>query len=85
MIIVTCIPAPGFDFYRCGWREEVRDGRKVRVGLCWKAGPTELADDELTQAQIAMLENDPGQRIKVKRIPGVPPDGGGKKEPEDGG
>jgi len=73
MIIVTCIPPAGYEVYRCGWRDEVRDGKHVRVGFCWNAGTTELADDALTEEQIKMLENDPGERIKVRRIPGVEP------------
>ncbi|TKD03439.1 hypothetical protein [Polyangium fumosum] len=71
MIIVTCVPPPGYDSYRCGWREEERDGRKVRIGLCWKAGATELPDDALTREQIEMLKRDPGKRITVRELPGV--------------
>ncbi|MRG98309.1 hypothetical protein [Polyangium spumosum] len=71
MIIVTCVPPPGYDAYRCGWREEERDGRKVRIGLCWKAGATELPDDALTREQIEMLKRDPGKRITVRELPGV--------------
>jgi hypothetical protein len=71
MIIVTCIPPAGYDSYRCGWREEERDGKRVRVGLCWPAGTTELADDDLTSAQIEMLRRDPGKRITVRVLPGI--------------
>ncbi len=71
MIIVTCVPPPGYDSYRCGWREEDRDGKTVRIGLCWKAGATELPDDALTREQIAMLKRDPGKRITVRELPGV--------------
>lgn len=73
MIIVTCIPPAGYDSYRCGWREEERDGKKVRVGMCWSAGTTELADDALTPEQIAMLQRDPGKRITVRILKGVEP------------
>jgi hypothetical protein len=95
MIIVTCVPPAGYDTYRCGWREEERDGKKVRVGLCWPAGATELADDALTKAQIEMLKKDPGKRITVRELPGVKPsskagedakgkaDKGGKAEPRE--
>lgn len=81
MIIVTCIPPAGYDSYRCGWREEERDGRRVRVGLCWHAGTTELADDALTAEQIEMLKRDPGRRVSVRQIPGVEPASTAKKEP----
>jgi hypothetical protein len=71
MIIVTCVPPAGYDSYRCGWREEERDGKKVRVGLCWPAGATELDDNALTKEQIEMLKRDPGKRITVRVLLGV--------------
>lgn len=80
MIIVTCVPPPGYDSYRCGWREEEREGKRVRVGLTWQAGTTELADDALSADQIEMLKRDPGKRITIRQIPGVEPHGT-KKEP----
>jgi hypothetical protein len=87
MILVTCWPPAGYDSYRCGWREEERDGRKVRVGLCWRAGTTELPDDALTKEQIETLKSDPGKRITVRILPGVAPgneakDGGARAEPK---
>ncbi|UQA57074.1 hypothetical protein [Polyangium aurulentum] len=71
MIIVTCVPPAGYESYRCGWREEERDGKKVRVGFCWPAGATELEDDALTEEQIEMLKRDPGKRITVRVLPGI--------------
>src|SRR6187549_875957 len=68
MLIVSCTPAPGFDFYRCGWREEEQNGRTVRIGLCWPAGVTTLPDDALTAEQLDALRNDPGKRIKVRHV-----------------
>ncbi len=73
MLIVSCTPAPGFDFYRCGWREEEQDGRTVRIGLCWPAGVTTLPDDSLTAEQLDALRNDPGKRIKVRHVQEQPP------------
>ena len=78
MIIVTCVPPPGAEVYRCGWREEERDGRKVRIGFTWKAGATELPDDALTREQIEMLKRDPGKRITVRELPGVKAEAKGK-------
>jgi len=69
MILVICVPAPGYDFYRCGWREEERAGRIVRIGLCWSAGVTELPDGALTREQIDTLKRDPGKRITVIEVP----------------
>lgn len=71
MIIVTCVPPAGYEIYRCGWREEEREGKTVRIGLCWSAGATELEDDELTEEQIQMLKSDPGKRVTVRVLPGV--------------
>ena len=67
-IIVECFPPPGFDSYRCGWREEVHDGRVVRIGLCWPAGITELPEGALTREQIEALQRDPGKRITVREV-----------------
>jgi hypothetical protein len=68
MLIVSCNPLPGFDFYRCGWRLEERDGRMVRVGLCWPAGVTVLDDDALSAEQLDALRNDPGKRLSVRHV-----------------
>jgi hypothetical protein len=68
MLLVTCSPVPGFDVYRCGWREEVRDGRTVRVGLTWPAGTTVLRDGELTAEQVDALRRDPGKRLTVRQV-----------------
>ena len=73
MIIITCVPPPGYEVYRCGWREEERDGKRIRIGLCWQAGATELPDDALSKDQIEMLKRDPGKRITVRELPGVKP------------
>ena len=74
MLIVSCSPPPGFDVYRCGWRLEERDGRLVRIGLCWAAGDTVLPDDALTAEQLHALQNDPGKRIRVRHVQEQAPD-----------
>ncbi|MRG91657.1 hypothetical protein [Polyangium spumosum] len=73
MLIVTCTPVPGFKVYRCGFREEIRDGRTVRVGLSWPAGETRLPDDALTPEQIDALKRDPGKRISLTHVPDALP------------
>jgi hypothetical protein len=68
VIVITCLPPPGFTVYRCGWRYEERQGRAVRVGLCWPMGDTVLPDDALSPEQLAALRNDPGKRLQIRHI-----------------
>ncbi|TKC89839.1 hypothetical protein [Polyangium fumosum] len=76
MLIITCTPVPGFKVYRCGFREEIREGRTVRVGLSWPAGETRLPDDALTPEQIDALKRDPGKRVSLTHVPdALPVDG----------
>jgi hypothetical protein len=69
MLVITCSPPPGFEVYRCGFREEIRDGRRVRVGLAWPAGVTRLENDALTPAQIDALNATPADESRFTRSP----------------